>query len=110
MELWIGRENPKEEVTTRDLASALGGEEEKMNMNFVVSSNVESVGWEKGFLKLKFKNGSYFVYENVPQSEYELLKKAPSVGSFINRKIINKYKRICLCGNLEKRRNYGENI
>ncbi|GBD95936.1 hypothetical protein BMS3Abin06_00816 [bacterium BMS3Abin06] len=59
----------------------------------VVSSNVESIGYEEGTqtLRVKFLNGSVYDYKNVPIMEFEQLKNAQSVGSYLNRNIKGNY-------------------
>ena len=59
----------------------------------VSSSNVDSVGYDEATetLKVRFLNGSEYIYMNVPIMEYEGLLKAPSVGSYLNRNIKGTY-------------------
>ena len=59
----------------------------------VVSSNVESIGYDEGtqILRIKFLTGAIYEYENVPVMEFEQLKNAPSVGSYLNRNIARNY-------------------
>jgi len=73
----------------------------------VVSSNVEAIGWEanvllpyasmrKNILQVKFLSGLVYNYLNVPKEVYVELMASDSKGSYINRKIKNKY--TCLKG------------
>ncbi len=59
----------------------------------VVSSNVESIGYDEGTqtLRVRFLNGSEYDYKNVPVMEFEQLKNAQSVGSYMNRNIKGSY-------------------
>ena len=59
----------------------------------VVSSNVESIGYDEGtqILRVKFLTGAIYEYKNVPLMEFEQLKDAPSVGSYLNRNIARNY-------------------
>jgi hypothetical protein len=59
----------------------------------VVSSNVESIGYdeETQTLRVRFLNGSEYDYKNVPIIEFEQLKNAQSIGSYLNRNIKGNY-------------------
>ena len=59
----------------------------------VVSSNVESIGYNEGtqILRIKFLNGAIYEYKNVPLMEFEQLKNASSIGSYLNRNIVRNY-------------------
>lgn len=59
----------------------------------VQSSNIESVGFDEAEQEayVKFLNGSVYVYRGVPLHEFEGLKDAPSVGSYLNRNFKNVY-------------------
>ena len=67
-------------------------------MEAVQSSNIESVGYDEADQEVyvKFLNGSVYVYRGVPVHEYDGLKNAPSVGSYlhINFKNVYAYERI----------------
>ena len=64
-----------------------------MEMIPVVSSNVESVGYDEDteILRVKFLTGAIYEYKNVPLMEFEQLKNASSVGSYLNRNIAKNY-------------------
>ena len=53
----------------------------------VESSNVQSVGHDGTDLFVLFHNGGYYKYEDVPQSKFNSLLAAESVGSYINKNI-----------------------
>ena len=59
----------------------------------VVSSNVESIGYNEGtqILRIKFRSGAIYEYKNVPLMEFEQLKNSSSVGSYFNRNIARNY-------------------
>ncbi len=59
----------------------------------VQSSNIASVGYDEADHEayVKFLNGSVYVYRDVPQHEFDGLKNAPSVGSYLNRNFKNVY-------------------
>jgi len=59
----------------------------------VVSSNVESIGYngETQILRVRFLTGVIYEYKNVPQLEFEQLRNAASVGSYLNRNIAQNY-------------------
>lgn len=59
----------------------------------VTSSNIESIGYDEGtqILRIRFLTGAVYEYKNVPIMEFEQLKNAPSVGSYLNRNIARGY-------------------
>lgn len=59
----------------------------------IISSNVESIGYDEGTqtLRIKFLTGTIYEYKNVPIMEFEQLKNATSVGSYLNRNIARNY-------------------
>lgn len=59
----------------------------------VSSSNVESVGYEETTetVYVRFLNGSLYIYKGVSKFEYENLRDAPSVGSYLHRNFKNVY-------------------
>lgn len=60
---------------------------------FVTSSNIEAVGHDEDSLTLRiwFLNGSVYDYYGVNRLEFEALRDAPSVGSYLNRNIKGQY-------------------
>lgn len=64
-----------------------------VNMEYVSSSNVESVGHDAmiNTLYVNFLNGGRYSYSGVSISEYEGLKNASSVGTYLNAHIKGKY-------------------
>ncbi|MGE0931078.1 KTSC domain-containing protein [Peijinzhouia sedimentorum] len=59
----------------------------------VSSSNLESIGYDKQNeqVYVKFLNGSLYVYKGVPLHEFENLRDAPSLGSYLHRNYKNVY-------------------
>lgn len=59
----------------------------------VSSSNIEAVGYdeETETLRVWFLNGSAYDYSGVGRMEYEALKAAPSVGSYLHQNIKGQY-------------------
>jgi len=59
----------------------------------VSSSNIESIGYneENQEVYVRFINGSMYVYKGVPLHEYENLRDAPSLGSYLHRNYKNVY-------------------
>lgn len=59
----------------------------------VSSSNIESIGYdEQGQLVyVRFLNGSLYTYKGVPLHEFENLRDAPSLGSYLHRNYKNVY-------------------
>ena len=55
-------------------------------MHNVNSSNVAAVGYDKANLivYVKFLNGTTYIYKGVPKAEFENLRTASSVGSYLN--------------------------
>ena len=64
-----------------------------MDMIPVQSSNVESIGYDEAAqtLRVRFHSGATYEYKNVGIMEFEQLKAAPSVGSYLNRNIKGNY-------------------
>lgn len=62
-------------------------------MTPVSSSNIQSVGYDNDnqIAYVQFLNGSIYIYKGVPIHEYENLRDAPSVGSYLHRNFKNVY-------------------
>ncbi len=62
-------------------------------MEPVSSSNIAAVGYdvENQSVYVQFLNGSTYAYKGVPEHEFENLRTAPSVGSYLNRNYKNVY-------------------
>jgi hypothetical protein len=59
----------------------------------VSSSNIESIGYDEQNeqVYVRFLNGSLYVYKGVPLHEFENLRDAPSLGSYLHRNYKNVY-------------------
>lgn len=62
-------------------------------MQSVSSSNIAAVGYdaESQSVYVKFLNGSIYTYKGVPEHEFENLRTASSIGSYLNRNYKNVY-------------------
>ncbi|MCF7675007.1 MAG: KTSC domain-containing protein [Akkermansiaceae bacterium] len=63
------------------------------DMQPVSSSNIAAVGYDADnqTVYVQFLNGSTYAYKGVPEHEFENLRTAPSVGSYLNRNYKNVY-------------------
>lgn len=63
------------------------------DMISVNSSNIDSVGYDEDsqHAYVKFHDGGTYIYKGVPIHEFENLRDAPSVGSYLNRNFKNVY-------------------
>ena len=59
----------------------------------VVSSNISEVQYDtdEEQLHVIFSSGITYIYESVPETEYQLLINAKSVGSYFNKSIKSNY-------------------
>lgn len=55
------------------------------------SSNVEAIGFDNDTILVQFKGGGIYEYRKTKKDLYEDLKKAESVGKFLNSKIKGSY-------------------
>jgi hypothetical protein len=60
-----------------------------MEFVYVDSSNVEQIGYDAEWSELHviFKNGSHYVYSEVPPDVWDAFLNAPSKGVFLNTDI-----------------------
>lgn len=60
-----------------------------MNRIPVTSTNVASVGYDSKSqtLEVEYQNSTIYQYYDVPETVYEELTKAQSVGSFLNAQV-----------------------
>jgi len=65
----------------------------EVEMCSVSSSNVSEVGYDisSETVLVRFTNNSLYVYKGVSESEFENLKTASSVGSYLARNFKNVY-------------------
>jgi len=59
----------------------------------IASSAISSVGYdpEASVLEVEFRSGAVYDYFKVPPKVYKALLKAPSKGSFVSRRIRDRY-------------------
>lgn len=69
-----------------------------MRMIPVESSNIKAVGWEPtsevsehGTLRVEFRNGAVYEYDDVPRLVFTELVGAESVGAYFHREIKGRY-------------------
>ena len=69
-----------------------------VEMIAVSSSNVEAIGYDEDSqtLYVRFLNNTLYIYKGVPIGEFDGLRNAPSIGSYLHRNIKNlfSYERI----------------
>jgi hypothetical protein len=60
-----------------------------MNRTPVTSTNVASIGYDPNTmtLEVEFRNGSVYQYFDVPETVYQELASASSVGTYLNQNI-----------------------
>ena len=60
-----------------------------MERRFVFSSNIRSIGFDRGaqVLEIEFFSGGIYQYRDVPESVYDELMLAPSKGKFYQHRI-----------------------
>lgn len=65
----------------------------EIDMYSVNSSNVLEVGYDKSYetVLVRFLNNSLYAYKGVNEVEFENLRTAPSVGSYLARNFKNVY-------------------
>lgn len=63
------------------------------DMSYVDSSNLEQVGYDPDGMELyvQFKDGSLYVYTEVPAQVYDGLLLASSKGSYLHREVKGTY-------------------
>jgi len=57
----------------------------------VESSMIDSIGYEKNVLEVRFCNGGLYQYLDVPESVLAQLMRANSKGRFFNQQIRGRY-------------------
>ena len=64
-----------------------------VKMISVSSSNIHSIGYDKHnrLVYVRFHTPSLYVYEGVPESEFENLLRASSCGRYLHQRFINVY-------------------
>jgi len=59
--------------------------------NYVVSSNIDAIGYQLGQLFVLFKSGVSYRYEAVPYTIYDALLKVESVGKSFHHLVKGKF-------------------
>ena len=64
-----------------------------MKREVVESSAVDRVGYDekRHILEIEYTGGRVYQYFDVPPMVYRQLRKAPSIGAFVNEEIIGAY-------------------
>jgi hypothetical protein len=64
-----------------------------MHRQTVSSSAISSVGYDErsAVLEVEFSSGAVYDYLQVPEKVYHALLKAPSKGSFVSRRVRDRY-------------------
>ncbi len=59
----------------------------------VSSSNIDSIGYDEKnqIVYVRFLNNTLYTYKGVPMHEFENLRDAPSLGSYLHRNYKNFY-------------------
>lgn len=65
-----------------------------MNRISVDSSCLSSVGYENGILEVEFNHGAVYHYLNVPESKYDELVSASSIGQYFNANVKYNYETV----------------
>lgn len=60
--------------------------------NYVVSENIDCVGFRLGKLFIRFKSGGSYQYDGVPFDYFDAIQKVESAGRFFHRFIKGKFK------------------
>lgn len=64
----------------------------------VESSMLDSIGYEKNVLEVRFNNGGLYQYRDVPEPVLSELMRADSKGRFFNQNIRGRYPSVRLEG------------
>jgi hypothetical protein len=64
-----------------------------MRRSHIDSSAISSVGYDEksSVLEVEFASGAVYDYFKVPKKVYRALLKAPSKGSFVSRRVRDRY-------------------
>lgn len=62
-----------------------------MIMQSVSSSDIASIGYNKGTLHILFNSGGLYEYTSVPEAVYNALMSASSKGSYFHANIKGRY-------------------
>lgn len=62
-----------------------------MIKSFVVSSNIQQIGWKNNTLFIQFNSGDVYSYKAVAFEIYKEMEVAESVGNYFHRNIRSKF-------------------
>lgn len=62
-----------------------------MNQEYVISTNLSSVGYQNSILEIGFKSGGIYQYRGVSEHTYHELMRAASKGQYFSTYIKDKY-------------------
>ena len=57
----------------------------------VTSSNIASIGWEDDAMEIEFRSGHIYVYQNVPEHEWQRAVGAVSPGKYVAANIVGRF-------------------
>lgn len=57
----------------------------------VESSSIDSIGYEKNVLEVRFRNGGLYQFFDVPEDLLVMLMQAESKGGFFNQRIRGRF-------------------
>jgi hypothetical protein len=63
-----------------------------MEMVEVKSSNIKAIGYDGTTLRIEFKGGGFYDYQDVPEVVFESLMESDSKGGFFHKEIKDNYK------------------
>jgi hypothetical protein len=66
------------------------GRNEMQNV-FVISSNIDRVGYKLGHMYIRFNSGVAYCYDKVPFEEYTKMIEAESAGQYFHQHIKGKF-------------------
>lgn len=63
---------------------------EEIEMEEVLSTNIKSIGFANGTVKVEFvsRPGTYYEYEGVSEEDYQAIRNSPSIGSAVNKFLV----------------------
>jgi len=83
-----------------------------MKRQLVISSNIESIGYENGILEVEFRSGSVYQYHDVPKEVFDSILSSESIGKAVNSSVIKagfKHEKVLLDKAVEAKKQMQEN-
>lgn len=59
---------------------------------YIVSSNIDAIGYEPDALFIRFKSGQIYRYDGVPHVHFDALQKVESAGQYFHHYIRSKFR------------------